>query len=359
MADTLSMAKPIRKILIIRFRRVGDAVLSSVLCSSLRRSFPEAEIHYVLNSGIAPLFEGHSDIDKLITFSDHDQSSLVRYLCKVWRTVRSEHYDLIIDTRSTVKTLPFSLCSLRSPWRIGRRKAYNALLHTHRIPIGYQDEVTNTLRLLEPLERAYPMTLVRDFRLYTTDGEREHFIAKMRQHGIDLHRPIMLCTVTARLVHKVWSRDKMVETLRRVLMRYPEVQLVFNYAGERERANAYEIYEALGCDERIFIELEATSLREMLALLSCTTFMFGNEGGPRHIAQAMGVPCYAIYPPKTSKHVWLPNPSERVQGIELRDLDPQAADSEELSFAEKFDRITVDAVWAGLRPMLDSSLVVR
>ena len=37
----------IKKVLVIRFRRVGDATLSSVICTSLRKSFPEAEIHYV------------------------------------------------------------------------------------------------------------------------------------------------------------------------------------------------------------------------------------------------------------------------------------------------------------------------
>ena len=49
----------VKKVLVIRFRRIGDAVLSVVICSSIRKSFPEAEIHYVLNDHIAPLFENH------------------------------------------------------------------------------------------------------------------------------------------------------------------------------------------------------------------------------------------------------------------------------------------------------------
>ena len=31
----------IKKVLIIRFRRIGDAVLSTVLCSTIRKNFPE------------------------------------------------------------------------------------------------------------------------------------------------------------------------------------------------------------------------------------------------------------------------------------------------------------------------------
>ena len=45
----------IRKVLVVRFRRVGDAVVSSVICNTLRLNFPDAEIHYVLNEAIAPL----------------------------------------------------------------------------------------------------------------------------------------------------------------------------------------------------------------------------------------------------------------------------------------------------------------
>ncbi|MCF2672748.1 glycosyltransferase family 9 protein, partial [Fusobacterium varium] len=41
------------KILIIRFKQIGDAVLSSVICNTLKKSFPEAEIDYVVYEHIA------------------------------------------------------------------------------------------------------------------------------------------------------------------------------------------------------------------------------------------------------------------------------------------------------------------
>lgn len=47
------------KILVIRFRQMGDAVLATALLNSIRRSFPDAEIHFVLNSQLADLFAGH------------------------------------------------------------------------------------------------------------------------------------------------------------------------------------------------------------------------------------------------------------------------------------------------------------
>ena len=115
----------VRKVLVIRFRRIGDAVLSVVICSSLRKSFPEAEIRYVLNDHIAPLFENHPDIDKIITFSDEENNHFFEYLRKVRQLMKTERYDVIIDTRATIKTLWFSAFSLRTKYRIGTSKFYN------------------------------------------------------------------------------------------------------------------------------------------------------------------------------------------------------------------------------------------
>jgi len=81
----------VNKILVIRFRRIGDAVLSSAICSSLKKSFPSAEIHYVLNKNVAPLFENHPDIDKIISFSDHENNNIFSYLQKVWKITHANH----------------------------------------------------------------------------------------------------------------------------------------------------------------------------------------------------------------------------------------------------------------------------
>ena len=60
-------------ILVIRFRQMGDAIVATPLLSSLRQTFPEAQIHFVLNDRIAPLFEGHPAIDRIITFTNEER----------------------------------------------------------------------------------------------------------------------------------------------------------------------------------------------------------------------------------------------------------------------------------------------
>ena len=343
---------PVKKVLVIRFRRVGDAVLSVVICSTIRKSFPDAEIHYVVNESIEPLFRDHPDIDRVITFSDRENNHFFTYLAKVHRLMREERYDVIVDTRSTLKTLWFSIFSLGTRYRIGTRKYYNLFFHNYRVRNQQDeslDEVSRNLLLLKPLEKEFPLIYDADFKLQVTDDEKENFRKYMIKQGIDFSRLIVLCTPFTRVVDKKWDIQKMKEVLSRLVWKY-DAQLIFNYSKE-EKSEALALYDEMTGDRHIFVNVEADSLRKLVAMISLSDFFFGNEGGPRHMAQACGVPGLAIYPPWVNKQKWLPSRDERYQGISPLDFIPEA-ERGMLSEKEIFDRLTVEQVWERLDGML-------
>lgn len=348
----------IRKIIVLRFRRVGDAVLSSALCSSLRKTFPHAEIHYVLNAEIAPLFENHPDIDRVISFEKEEMKDWKVYLRKVCQIMRMGKYDLIVDTRATVKTLWFSLFCLSSPFRIGRKKPYNHFIHNYRPGTQIDDdEVGRTLCLLSPLEKEFKVQYVRDFSVYVTLDEKIFFRRLMQEKGIDFSKPVIVCAVTARLTYKVWKMEYMKRLLQRIIDNY-DVQLIFNYGGKEEENAAIRLQEEMGNAPCTFTNVKAGSLRELTAMLANSDFFFGNEGGPRHISQALDIPSFAIFPPGISKKKWLPNACNRFQGIEPEDVSDKAR-NEKLSYQEKFEFISVDEVWNRLQPMLNQFLIKK
>lgn len=345
----------IKKILVIRFRRVGDSLLSLVLCSSLRKSFPYAQIDYVMDKNISSFYDNHPDIDNLILFDNEEKHSLRKYVGKVRKLMSENKYDVIIDTRSTVQTLWFSLFSLHTPYRIGRKKGYNALLHNYRIGIPEDDNlniVTRNHMLLKPLEREAKIEYVSDFKLYVTDEEKKGFRLYMEKQGIDFSRPVVIAAVTARSPHKIWNKERMKEILRKMIDKY-DTQIIFNFAGDIEKNYALEMHKEMGMDSGIFTNIEAKGLRELCALISNCSFFFGNEGGPRHVAQALSVPAFAVFPPCVSKTVWLPAGSDdRYQGIAIEDFVPAEQIKSEMTLADKFEFLTVDKVWEILDVML-------
>ena len=323
------------KILVIRFRQMGDAILATPLLNTLHRSYPDAEIHFVLNERIAPLFEGHPAISRIITFSEDERHHTLTYLSKVWRTVHQTHYDAIIDMRSTLNTLPFTLFSLDSRWRIGIRKPYTQGICNYRIEGCEDDEsmITHNLRLAEPLE---PTVIDRNLTLSITDKEKADFRAYMQQQGIDFNRPVMLVGVTAKLQGKTWPEDRMTDTLQRLLDHYPQLQLIFNYAPGREEENARLIYEYLGKHHNIFLQIQARSPRELAAMAANCTAYFGNEGGARHIVHAMGKPSLVVCSPFASKTTWLPQDTDVLAwGVDSADATVENVWNQLLDFCTK------------------------
>ena len=159
-----------------------------------------------------------------------------------------------------------------------------------------------------------------DFRLYVTEQETAEFKSYMEQKGINFSRFIVVCTPFTRVAGKAWDMAKMKEILSRIIQRYG-AQLIFNYSGIEKEA-ALALYEDMGKDEHIFIDIEADSLRKLVSMLEIADFFFGNEGGPRHIAQACHLPGLAIYPPWVELPRWLPSNDSRYQSVSPFDMFP-------------------------------------
>lgn len=336
-------------ILVIRFRQLGDAILATPLLNTLHATFPEAHIDLVLNARIAPLFEGHPALHRIITFTDDERHHMLTYLRKVWRTVHHTRYDVIIDMRSTLNTQPFALFSLHTPYRVAVRKAYTRVASNHLLPKwGSKSMVDHNIGLATPLQVLRPLVADRHITLPMPPAA----LAAMQQYldrmGIDRTKPIVLMGVTAKLSHKTWDEERMTELVDRFIDRYPEAQIIFNYAPGQEEANARRIYANLRRPDCVFIDVQAKSPGELLALSQCITLYFGNEGGARHIVHAAGRPSFVVCAPRSIKSTWIPQDQVPAEGISAADL----ADTTDMTDRQKYELITVDEVWRRLNDFI-------
>jgi heptosyltransferase-2 len=351
MMDKLN--KEIKHVLIIRFQQIGEAVLSTVVCNTIRKNFPEAVIDMTLNDNIAPLFEHHPAIDHIWKFTQEERTSIRSYLKRVKNIVRSTQYDVIIDMRSTMHTFLFPFFSLSTPFRIGLKRLSTIGVDNFRIECDNpeDDEIRKDLRLLEPLNRIKPIDYSYNFSLYITDEEKKLFREYMTHQGIDFSKPVILVGITSKVAYKTYGEDKMVYILQQFIKTFPEWQIIFNYASGQEEHDARRIYQKLECDEHIFIDIQAHDLRQLAAMVQNVSFYFGNEGGTRHIAQAMGTPSFVICSPSADKQNWIPQNDVPAEGVATTDFMPKEQQYK-LNNEERYNLIPKDAVWKGLRAML-------
>lgn len=341
------------KYLVIRFRQMGDAVIATCLLNSIKENDPQADVTFVLNQKIEPLFRGHPSIDHIITFTERERHSLWRNFGKMWRVVRRDHYDVIIDMRSTLNTMGFALFSPSSRYRIGLEKSYTRWVYNHRIHRFRKGDtaISHDLDMLRPLgfKRLDP-----HISLSVTDDERRRYARYLQEQGIDLARPIVLVGVSAKLDEKRWPLKYMAFITQRLIARRPEAQIVFNYAPGKEAADAAEVYDLCGHDAHIFLGVEAKSQRELSVLATFVTFYFGNEGGARHIMHAHGKPSFVVVSPGRDPRTWIPCDNVPASWASLDELMPPE-EQFGLPYDELYARITPQFVWGKVERFLDEN----
>ncbi len=335
-----------KKILVVRFKQIGDSVLATPICESLKKTYPNSRIDYVVYDHIAPLFKGHPAIDNVISITKEERKNPLKYIAKVWKVTRLK-YDIIIDIMSTPKSEFFTLLGMGAEYRIGRWKPKRGYTYTHSIkePRDAKDKVDKFLYMLRPLEKNGGGSIVYDhtYRVVLEKNEKELLKNRMIESGVDFTKPVIAFAINSRVPKKVWNPENMKKLIKDVLDKY-QGQGIFYYSPD-EKEFAKKIHKELGDRKDIFSDITTKSIRELAMLLSNCDMFIGNEGGPRHIAQSLDIPSFAIFSPRAEKKEWLSNANDRHKGIEPKDvIKLKEINDEKLSFEEKYELITPELV---------------
>jgi len=307
------------KILVVRFKQIGDSILASPICNTLKKSFPNSQVDYVVYEHITPLFENHPYIDNVISINKKEQKNIFQYIKKV-REITKTNYDIVIDIMSTPKSELFTLFSLKSKYRIGRYKKKRGFTYTHKIKEteDAKDKVDKFLKMLAPLEKEYNIVYDSDYIISISPQEKDYMKNKMIDAGIDFSRPIFICAINSRVERKVYPIENMVEVVKSVIKEF-NAQVIFFYS-PAEKEFALNAHKLLDSDKNIFSNVETKSIRELAMLIANCNMFFGNEGGPRHLAQSLNIPSFSIFCKHSKKKEWLSNSNEFHQGVEPKDF---------------------------------------
>lgn len=324
------------KILVIRFTAIGDILLTLPICSTLKKSFPEAQVDYLVYANAEQVLRHHQDIDNLITISPEQRKNPIKYLKKIWTITRSG-YDIIIDAQSTGKTELISLLSLRSKYRLGRYKKGRGFCYTHRIDEFKGHKIQQRLALLEPLKKAgMQIQAVSQFAIHLTDKEKQRAHANLLDNGVDPSKPIFAFSVSSKLSHRLWKAEYMKAVAKHCLDNH-KAQIVFLTGMPHEQATIDNFKRELSDYEQVFANVSAPSLRDLAALLSQCHIYVGNEGGPRHIAEAVGIPSVAVFSPAAVSTHWKLGERDNHQSIEWCDVVSTGQVGVQLDFKEDPD----------------------
>ncbi len=100
------------KILVVRLSSLGDILHLFPAVSDLRRKFPNAEIHWLVEPAFAEAVAWHADVDKVtsVPLRAHKKIwwKIPVLLSKLRRRLQAEHYDVVLDAQGLIKSATLS-----------------------------------------------------------------------------------------------------------------------------------------------------------------------------------------------------------------------------------------------------------
>lgn len=284
---------------------IGDAVMATPILKDVKNHWPEAKLTVMCIKPVGLLLKNDPHIDEIFTFERPSGWLHREHYRNILLPLKHGHYDLgILLTNSFSSAWWFWAGGVKN--RVGYRGHYRRfLLDTsvkHPKNIESQHLVVTYKELLGavsiPISKTSPA-------LYLIPQELKEARDLLKKYAISEENLIVGINPGAAYGSaKCWLPERFVE-LTHKLLENPRIRIV--YFGDQ--ASAKLVQDICRDMPKSVVSLAGkTSLRELMALISCCDLFLSNDSGPMHIAAALKVPLVALFGStsdiKTSPYEW-------------------------------------------------------
>lgn len=268
------------RIAALLFRRVGDSLLAVPALRAIKNFYPDAHISVLCEPQVVRVFQGHSFVDSVCNVGSSPTSfELVRSIKKEKSTVT---LDFLSDPRTAIACALF-----RAPVRVGFAKSLRGYLYTHRV--GAQDPKAPVYSALHKLEFAKLLNVSWDSCSTEFTLTKENCAEAARLFG-ELGSKRVAMYITSRREYKRWPLERYAEIARRITGEGFEIAVL---GGPGEESVAREFCGLAGLPEYSVARFQ--DLGDMAAFLNLCSCYLGNDGGPKHLAVAVGTPTVTVF----------------------------------------------------------------
>ncbi len=295
-----------RKILVMRYRFIGDTVLTVPFLRNLRQAYPEARIDLMIEPFSGQVLEGCPYVDRTIPFefktihkysASSQRSKLAGYV-HYWKLLRQEGYDAAFALKRSLSSA-LLIRAAGIPRRIGFATEGRTFLLTDPVPYRQdQHEVQNFLDCLRVLDIPVQSDDLELWPSPENDAQAGKLFADAGWKKDDLK---IIIHAAASLPAKQWPLDRFAAVMKVLKERYGAH---FIYTGAPGDAALYQEIERLGPFNGMDL-CGKTGLHANLSVYRAANLFFGVDSGPMHMAAAVGVPVVALFGP-TDERKWGP-----------------------------------------------------
>lgn len=292
------------KILVIRYRFIGDTLLTVPFLRNLRYAYPHAQIDMLVAPVSGEIIEECPYVDNFIYFdttrrnryenSAEEKKTFWSYV----RLLRKKNYDKAYVLKRSFSSA-FLAFAAGIKQRIGFNTECRCFLLTRSVP--YRNGVHELDSFLDVLDADGINIRDNYIENWVTEEEANNADYLLDERLPDKFLKKVIVHATSGNRNKEWSKEKFARIVE-YLCNEKDAQVI--YMGTKNDSETYR-------EIHMFIEKELKnkplnlcgelSLRESLALTQKCDLIVGCDSGNLHIAASVGVPAIGIYGPMDEK----------------------------------------------------------
>lgn len=290
------MSEVFQNVLLIKPSSLGDIVMALPALSSLRRSFPQAKISWLVRPEFAPILEGHPHLDEIILFDRKTlgdawrRPAAFRQLMDLIGRLRGGRFDAVLDLQGLFRTASLAwLSGCKRRFGPVWRKEFARLFYTTTVvPQMEWVHVIDTYRKL--IEAMGGRELSVEFVLPPKPAAVASVQKLSAQHQIVADRYAVIIPGSAQ-VSKCWPAERFAALADRLASDHG---LTVVATGGKSESPMIEQIQSLA-KHRIANLAGRTSLPELVEVLRRARLVVSNDTGPGHIAGALGRPLVMLF----------------------------------------------------------------
>jgi ADP-heptose:LPS heptosyltransferase len=270
-----------RRILVVKLRDIGDNVLATPLCKSIKQSFPQASLSVLSWSYSLPVFENNPNIDKLYGLSKNAGPEEVD---KIVKQLSALDFDIVMNLHaggfsSRLIGKIKARCRINNNY-VGRDKYSDILVPTSDY---YRSSVQRDLDCLRSLGEEPAASKP---EIFLADEEIRWARSALAIRGFDLGKEIIVIHPTASVEIREWGMERFGQLIARIKTRHDQVLAICTDA-------EYPRVEPLArAGVQVF---HSITVRQMMALIHESDLVVDNDSALSHIATAFNVPTLVLF----------------------------------------------------------------
>lgn len=269
---------------------LGDLVMTLPAVRAVRAAYPVAHLDVLVKQELAGFYEGCGWIDEIVPYLVRRGLPGAADRVQVVGGLRARRFDLaVVLPKSFESALWVRLAGI--PRRVGFRSDGRGWMLTDAVPVPVRPRAHQSGDYLELLRVGLGIEATDQGHLEVHGAHRDRmrdWLATRRSGAGPL---IALAVAAAYGPAKEWPEARYVALVDRLVDRHRAECVLVGAPGEREKCERV----AATSRHRPVVAAGATSVGDLVALLSLCDGFAGNDSGAMHVAAALGIPTVGIF----------------------------------------------------------------